>query len=147
MGAGRYADLYFECTAPIAGQIANVPVNATAASLDLSTLGSTTLSMNNSDQTPQVGQPNLGGLINRMVRFTAVGCSVGVSFGASNAAVTGNNAPNTANTNVACIASACEPIPAGQFVDLFIHPDTRWLGYVAVSGSGSLVIRASSRGM
>lgn len=143
----RYAQLYFECTAPIAGQIANIPVNTTAASLDLSTLGSTTLSMNNSDQTPQLGQPNLGGLINRMVRFTAVGCTIGLNFGNTNAAVTGTNAPNTGNTNVACIASACEPLLAGDYVDLFIHPDTRWVGYVAASGTGSLVVRASSRGM
>jgi hypothetical protein len=132
-------------TPPYASTISVLTVSAVAASQDLRLLGPLTTDQNQSlsDLFEPSGQPPLG-LLNRYVRFTAVGTTVSVLFGATTGAVTGGNAPNPATTGINA-AGACEPIPAGSYVDLWISPNTQFIGYIG-AGAGTLVVRPASRG-
>ena len=144
-GAGVYADRYFEQLAPVAGQISPIVVNTTAASLDLSTCGGGTVSMNNSNQIPpDVAQAGIAGLIGHRVTFTASNCNVGLNFGSAIGGVTNANAPNFSNNGVNC-NGGCIAIGAGQSVTYNITVSTRWMGYIAQANSGVLTITMASR--
>lgn len=132
-------------TAPFASTISVLSVTNGASSQDLTLCGpqGTDGNMSLADLFEPSGQPALG-CMNRYVRLTAVSTTVSVLFGASQAAVTGGNAPNTGTTGVNT-AGCCEPIPPGSYIDVWISTNTRWMGFIG-AGNGTLVVRPSSRG-
>lgn len=140
-----YAQRYFEQLAPIAGQISPIVVNGTAASLDLSTCGLQTVSMNNSNQLPpDVTQSGISGLVGHRVTFTASNCNVGLNFGSNVGGVTNANAPNFSNNGVN-VSGGCFPLGAGQSVTFNINQSTRFMGYIAQANTGVLTITMASR--
>lgn len=138
-----YAHNYFEELAPQNGQITAITVSTSAASQDLQAIGQTAASAADSDKIPQAGAPS--GMINRRMSITAVTANLGVVFGPNVGAVSNANAPNLGNTG-ANTPSCCYFIPAGQERKFFIHPDSRFIGFVG-SGAGSIVMCSISRGI
>ena len=88
---------------------------------------------------------NFQGLLGRYVRFRAVTQTVGVIFGATQAAVTAGNAPVLTNTGVNT-AGCCYQLAAGEWMDYWISTSNRWLGFVAAADGGKLIIVPSSVG-
>ena len=143
----QYQALANKIIAPKAGEITVIATNTTAANLWLGNIGTVTASASRSSDMGQQGAPPF--CVNRYVRFTANGTAVGLSFGANANAVSNTFAPNAGNTGIANsntnAPSNCEIIPAGSFVDYYIDEGTQYMGYVAVSGTGTLIIRPSSQ--
>lgn len=136
-----------EVTAPVAGQITVIAGALAAGSLDLATTGPTAINMQNADKQPVgdgSGTVTIAGGVDRYVEFYADGVDIGLVFGATAAAVTGANAPVLAQTGTNA-AGACMRIPAGIGRSLFIHPATRYVGYVASAATGFLRISVASR--
>lgn len=134
-----------EIIAPVAGWISVLNVNTTAATQNLALCGpqATGTNANTFDANfiPQGTVPF--GCVNRYVTFEAIGCNVGVAFSNSNAGAANINTANTGVNGVGC----CIQILNGTTKDIFIHSYTQWMGYQASSGSGTLVIYPSSRGL
>lgn len=150
MREGTPTRMLNEVTAPQAGQVAVFAGSTTATSQDLSLVGPTTQDMANADNFPAPGGLNLsvGGCIGRYVDFYADGEDFGLVFGAANANVTGNNAPNLSVTGVNTTGTngaTCMRIPSGQYRRLLVHADTRWVGYVANTAAGYLRIYPTSK--
>jgi hypothetical protein len=131
-------------TAPLAGHISVLSVTNAAASQDLQLCGPQTIDAYLlTDLYEPWGQAPLG-MMNRMVRYTAVTTTVSILFGATQAAVTAGNAPVIATTGVNT-AGCCVPIPAGTYVEHWCTINTRWLGFIG-AGNGTLVVTSTSRG-
>jgi pectin methylesterase-like acyl-CoA thioesterase len=139
-----YSKLAAERTAPIAGQITVMNLNATVTTLDLSTCGPTTANVANSLTIPTESQGTmLNGCMSRYITVMAVSTSAVVSF--SNANSTALQALSNSNTGVNGVGAGFV-IPSGSYQEWMIHPETRWMSFVATTGSGTIVIVPSSRG-
>lgn len=84
------------------------------------------------------------GFVGQWVDIFADGTDVGVIFGATNASVSGGNAPVLATTGNPGTAGVCMRIANGSFRTYYIKPDDEFLGVVGAA-SGNLRIAVSSR--
>jgi hypothetical protein len=140
-----------EVTAPRAGEVTVFAGSVSSASQNLALCGPLTVNMANADVLPS----NIAGsatsasaCLDKYVEFYADGVDFGLTWGPSNASVTGNNAPNLSVTGVNTTGgngACCLRIPAGTTRSFYIHTSTLWVGYVASAGQGFLRIMPTSR--
>lgn len=132
--ATRQADFIYP---PLAGFCAAYTTSATAAFVDLATIGPQ-VGTNPSVVGQNVQQP--GGLVGHYGHFYVDGtAAVYTIFGSTPASVTGANVPVTSSTGTN-IAGVCFPIPAGVVAPLKITPETRYLGYISTAAAPTLRI-------
>ena len=132
--ATRQAD---NIMAPTAGEISNISVSAVAGSIDLTTIGP---QLEPDAKTPQ----RTKGMPGHYMSIFADGADVYVLFGATQASVTGGNAPVIATTG-SNAAGCCVKSPNGQ--ERQIRPAVgihNWMGYIA-SGAGTARVWRSSQ--
>jgi hypothetical protein len=137
--------------APYAGWVSALYTSGAAASQDLSLCGQQGV---DPDLLPDIYSPLMGrgsgnftGLLGRYVRLTAVGATIWVVQGPTQASVTGGNAPVIPVTTASVIngAGVPEPITSTFYVDWYVTVSTRWIGFIG-SAAGYLIVRPSSVG-
>lgn len=135
-GATAPSRLFEYVMPPRAGQLTSVAVSAVAGSLDMRQLGNQTV-----DTKQQI--TSTVGLPGRYVTFFADGADVYVTFGPTNASVTGANAPVAATNGINGVGVGSK-IPSGQNRRWLLAVGTDlFIGFVA-SAAGQLRIEPSS---
>lgn len=129
-------------------------VTNVAASQDLGVLGPTTRDVSDllRDIIAPTERAQGPGLLNRYVRFKAIGTTVGIIFGAAVGEVTGGNVPVLAatgatqvNGSAANASGLCYQLLPGDKEDYWISTSVRFLGFIG-AGNGQLIVCPSSLG-
>lgn len=139
------ADNANRITAPYAGWITMLTTSTVATYQDLQVCGPQAFTNTPNLVDMLVNESAPTGCVGRYVRFEAITSTLGLLFSNSTLNVTGSYAPSLTATGVNA-NGVCVQVTPGNYVDYWISPSTRYVGFVA-SGTGNIIISPTSRGV